>query len=197
MTAASQPSQLAGRVAALLVALGLAAMFVSSVAYRLENPSRKVAARQPAASAMQNGGPENQEMMAELGQLMAELREKPKDVGVMLDIATRFAHMEAFDRVELFARRILALDPKHPEALNLLGIAAFRQHQIEEAESAFRKLTEVMPDNAPAQYNLGLIYRYHLNKPDEAQRRFQLAAKSMGDNAQLRPLVEKELTGGK
>ncbi len=58
-----------------------------------------------------------------------------------------------------FYRELVALNPRHPEALNNLGATLFRLGCYREAEEIFRRTLRVYPDFADANSNLGILLR--------------------------------------
>jgi tetratricopeptide (TPR) repeat protein len=58
-----------------------------------------------------------------------------------------------------FYRELLALNPRHPEALNNLGATLSRLGGYSEAEEIFRRTIRMYPDFADANSNLGLLLR--------------------------------------
>jgi predicted O-linked N-acetylglucosamine transferase (SPINDLY family) len=56
----------------------------------------------------------------------------------------------------LLCRAVLAQQPDHPEALNLLSSALLAQGRAPEAIASLRRLTEIGPDSAQAWANLGM-----------------------------------------
>ena len=190
----------------LLAGFCLMVMLISSIVYRIENPSRKVfiEAQQQADHGETPGGPGvpggmsgmgDPQAMNRVSQMMAQLQESPNDVAVMVEIGRSFLGMQAFDRAESFARRILSVEPENPHGLELLGLATFRLDKPQEAKDAFTELVRVDPANGGAHFNLGVLYRYHLKDEQAALEHFQAAKENATDNPRLLELVEKELAG--
>ena len=65
--------------------------------------------------------------------------------------------------------------PKIPETHELLGEIYLKRKQIELAEFHLKRAVEIKPDYAISMRNLGLIYYFHLNKPEEAAAYFSRA----------------------
>lgn len=75
--------------------------------------------------------------------------------------------------------RLLAIDPNHPDLLNLLGLMCIQTGRPDAAEIHIRKSLKTDPDNPQAHYNLGIAC---------ANRRlFEDAATHFGRAAQLQP----------
>ena len=84
--------------------------------------------------------------------------------------------------------------PKIPETHELLGEIYLKRKQIELAEFHLKRSVEIKPDYALAMRNLGLIYYFHLKKPEEAAAYF-LRALSVDPNQKqadnIRILIKK------
>jgi tetratricopeptide (TPR) repeat protein len=65
--------------------------------------------------------------------------------------------------------------PKIPETHELLGEIYLKRKQIELAEFHLKRAVEIKPDYAISMRNLGLIYYFHLKKPEEAAAYFSRA----------------------
>ena len=65
--------------------------------------------------------------------------------------------------------------PKIPETHELLGEIFLKRKQIKLAEFHLKRAVEIKPDYAISMRNLGLIYYFHLNKPEEAAAYFSRA----------------------
>jgi tetratricopeptide (TPR) repeat protein len=64
-----------------------------------------------------------------------------------------------YSEASIFYRELLALNPRHPEALNNLGATFFRLGRYSEAEEIFRRTLRIYPDFADANSNLGILLR--------------------------------------
>ena len=65
--------------------------------------------------------------------------------------------------------------PKIPETHELLGEIYLKRKQIELAEFHLKRAVEIKPDYALSMRNLGIIYYFHLKKPEEAAVYFSRA----------------------
>lgn len=83
------------------------------------------------------------------------------------------------------ARRALAIDPKHPQGLNNLGVALLERGRHDEAEPHFRALLEIKPDHAEAWNNLGNLLA--------AKGRFTEAGEAYDRAVLLRPSYPEAL----
>src|SRR5262249_46244448 len=53
---------------------------------------------------------------------------------------------------------VLKLNPRHPDALHLLGVIAMRQSRLADAEDVLRKTLKIAPELAEAHINLAHVY---------------------------------------
>ena len=71
-------------------------------------------------------------------------------------------------------KEVLRQDPRHPAALNLLGIVLTHVRKYEEAEPYFKTALQVNPKSDATLYNYGIVLKA-LNRPHEALERFSQA----------------------
>ena len=82
-----------------------------------------------------------------------------------------------------------------PDGINpryTMGIALYEQGKMQEAAAVFAELLS-LEKSAAAQYNLAVIYKYHLDKPDEAKALFKQIAASPDADADTTLRAKKEL----
>lgn len=75
------------------------------------------------------------------------LAQNPNDTNVRTDYGLTFYKREPKDLERAIAeyRKVLAVDPKHPQALHNLIVALTEKGDLEEAESTLRRLEEIAP----------------------------------------------------
>lgn len=189
MTASIQGrSGLAGKLVAALAALGLVAMFASSIMHRLENPSRVEVVRTPQQSAQQ-GMPQG---MADMGKLMEMLRENPDDPKANLEIAKAFLHAKDPERAQVFVQRALKADPNNQEALHVLSMTAFQAGQHDKAAEALMRLLAKRPDDARAHFNLAVLYNHYLNDAEKGAYHLDKARQHAQGEPELLEMIERE-----
>ena len=77
---------------------------------------------------------------------------------------------EAHEQITQYLRSF----PDHPQLWIQRGNLFWKQHQMEEAELAYRQAATLAPESAPACWCLVLLYQ-HLERTDEAARWYQRA----------------------
>ncbi|QLA19197.1 tetratricopeptide repeat protein [Desulfolutivibrio sulfoxidireducens] len=180
---------LAGKYAAALMGLALAAIFLGSFLYRVENPSQVVRADVPAMpQGMADGGP-----MKEIMELMQRQKAEPDNPAVQLELAERFMMMGAFDRALIFLEKAEQLDPKNPQVLNDKGIALHNVGRSEEAKSAFEAILVANPDDYRARFNLGLLYKYALGDMAKAAEQLKAVMDSPAADERTKKQAGEEL----
>ncbi len=196
MSAAARLSILS-RGLVLLLGVGVLAMFLTSVFYRLEHPSRQMAMQQrpeagggPASGMAGGMGGEDMEAMR---RLMQQMSENPGDIGVQMELARRFGAMGAWERSLMFAQNAVNLQPGNPEAVNLFGLALFRLDRHKEAEGAYQQLAALDPKSVMAQYNLGVLYKHFLNDPKKAEAHFKAALALAPTDVRVQEMIRAEL----
>jgi tetratricopeptide (TPR) repeat protein len=77
----------------------------------------------------------------------------------LLTQGNKCAAQGAYSEAIAFYRELVALNPRHPEALNNLGATLFRLGRYGEAEEIFRRTLRIYPNFADANSNLGILLR--------------------------------------
>src|SRR5947209_6135578 len=113
-----------------------------------------------------------------------------------LDAAARLIKAGDWAKAEQSLQGILRANPKQPDALNLLGIAAAKQGRLEEAEALFRRAIAAQP-RMPASYgNLAQL----LQQKGERERAVQTLREGLshapGDAPLLQQLAVSLADGG-
>ncbi len=127
--------------------------------------------------------------------LMQELQKKPQDLALLTRLGQTFMSMKAWDRAIVFWKKVLALpeQEKNIMALTQLGTCYFEKKQNEKSAEVFKQIVAVEPNFAPAYFNLGLLYKYRLKKPEAAKKAFSKIIALQPKEAGLLERAEKEL----
>lgn len=127
--------------------------------------------------------------------LMQELQKNPQDLALLTKLGQSFMSMNAWDRAAVFWKKVLALpgQEKNIMALMQLGTCYFEKKQNEQSLEVFKQLIAIEPDYAPAYFNLGLLYKYHLKNPEAAKKAFTKIISLQTEESELLERAEKEL----
>jgi cytochrome c-type biogenesis protein CcmH/NrfG len=174
------------RSVAFLAIVCLAAIFVFSLLSRVQNPSITVESRSAPSG-------QEQAMLAEVSNLMAEVERNPENIEAMTELAHIFMVMQAWERSLAFWKRVLALEPENKLALNQAGFTLFQQERYSEAADYFEKLLELDEENLRSMFNLGIIYKYYLDDQGRAVGYFQKILDIGPEDPQLIERVRREL----
>ena len=184
------------RVVLVALALGLAAMFALSMAWRMgDHPlirQKAPAAAQKAEagrSMMEQGAdsPQGQAIMA----LMQKLKDDPNDVDTLLQLAGIFADQGDSAGAQSLAERALVAAPSDHRPPYLLGVLLSRAGEWDKAASQLERSIS-LKDDAATRYSLAVIYRYHLKQEDKARANYETAARICEDPA-LASMIRAEL----
>ncbi|WP_294445753.1 hypothetical protein [uncultured Mailhella sp.] len=181
------------------LSLGLAAMFVLSVVWRMgDHPL----IRQKAPAAMQNasGGDAMRSMMEQgadspqgqaIMSLMQKMKDNPNDVDTLLQLSSLFAEQGNNDGAMDMAQRALVAAPSDHRPPYLLGVLLSREGNWAEAAAQLERSIS-LKDDAATRYSLAVIYRYHLKQEDKARANYETAARICEDPS-LASMIRAEL----
>lgn len=163
MTARSGALRPGQRVVVWVMAAAVLGVFASSFWYRMAHPSLQVEARGERAER----GPEAQVPaggMERIQELVAQVRQEPGNVPALLELSQAFMMMRAYDRALSFLDQGLAKEPGNVELLRARGAALFQKKDFAKAAEAFAAIKARDPNDALARFNLGVLYKYYLDK---------------------------------
>lgn len=187
------PGLFPGKIVVFLLAVGLMVIFVSSVFYRLQNPSRTVVRQEAPAGGKSMKALAKMGNMGQIRDLMQALQKNPEDLPTLMSLASVFMEMGAWDRAALFLQDALNVEPTNKDALNFYGICLYQKKDYAKSAEVFSQLLELDPDNPMAHYNLGVMQKYFLDKPDEGMENFRRAKALAPQDPRLTKLVNEEL----
>lgn len=81
------------------------------------------------------------------------------DLNTLVQSATLAANEGRWDQAEQFWKRVLALDPKHPQALYTLGVHAFKRGQLTEALQALQAAHAAAPGDPVVLLSISVVLR--------------------------------------
>lgn len=182
------------------LSLGIAAMFVLSVAWRMgDHPlirqkapssvAQKASGGDAMRSMMEQGAdsPQGQAIMG----LMQKMKDNPNDVDTLLQLSSLFAEQGNAEGAKDMAQRALVAAPSDHRPPYLLGVLLSREGNWAEAASQLERSIS-LKDDAATRYSLAVIYRYHLKQEDRARANYETAARICDDPA-LASMIRAEL----
>ena len=182
------------------LSLGIAAMFVLSVAWRMgDHPL--IRQKAPASVAQKASGGDAMRSMMEQGAdspqgqaimgLMQKMKDNPNDVDTLLQLSSLFAEQGNAEGAKEMAQRALVSAPSDHRPPYLLGVLLSREGNWAEAASQLERSIS-LKDDAATRYSLAVIYRYHLKQEDKARANYETAARICDDPA-LASMIRAEL----
>lgn len=196
----------------LILCAGFAvAILAASFLYRLDNPSLQEPSRaaqrggmppQAGGGAMGSAGggqggmpPQGMDKkgMQMIQGLMQKLSENPNDPETLRTAGQAFMRMGSMDQAEALLSRALVAAPADVQTMYLLGIVHFDKKEPEKAAGYFETIRGIEPENVHASFNLAMLYKHYLKKPDEAHGILEELAKREDLSDSLRDSVNKEL----
>ncbi len=192
MTTAASPLSGGRKLIFLAVLVAVLAIFATSLYYRLDNPSLKVQINQGNQQPPAGMG----EMPAEMSRikdLMAKVEQDPNDFGTLVELGGMFVMMQAWDRAGEFLEKAAAIEPENDEVLMPLGMVYFRTNEFAKAADLFSGVVQRDETNAVANFNLGVLYKHYLEKPELAQKHFKAALDNSAKDSELHKSAHDEL----
>ncbi len=124
-----------GRKAVILaVVISVAAMFVTSFMYRMDNPNLFVKGQQPSSMSGEGATPPpgmgQGGGMARVKEFMARVEENPNDVKALVNLGNSFLMMRAWDRALEPLEKANELKPGNTDVLKAIGIAYFNKEDF-------------------------------------------------------------------
>lgn len=95
--------------------------------------------------------------------------------------AVRLHQGGQLDKADAIYREILAVDPDHASALNLLGVVSLQRHDYEAARRFLERAVHLEPDQVEFQVHLGEVYRVR-GEHEDALGRYQAAIRLQPDH---------------
>jgi tetratricopeptide (TPR) repeat protein len=175
-------------VLSLFLAAGAVTMLFTSIQYRLERPSMTMSLKKS-----ESRGPMGSEAMERLSKLMVQARDNPNDLDTLLELGRLFFGMGSYDNAKTFLARAVEIAPQDDATLRLYGMALFHARDYPAAAKIFEKIIAANPSDAVAYFNLGVLQKHFLEKPEEAEKNFKQAFELAPGDQELRNRVREEL----
>ncbi|MCG8532835.1 MAG: hypothetical protein MI749_19560 [Desulfovibrionales bacterium] len=185
-----KPPTTVAKVFIVAILSGFAVMLVTSAVYRSNNPSLtkfvQATISAPAAEELQAN------KAAHIAELMGKLRADPTNAAVLSEIAQFFMESGEYSQARKFIQRSIVADPDNARQFYLLGMVNFKLKSYRKAAEAFRTSLALQDDPA-ARYNLGILLKYYLEKPEEAAAQFTMIINSKTAGKSVKAAAQKEL----
>lgn len=134
-----------------------------------------------------------QEQSDDMMTLMQQLQANPNDTEALLAIGQAFFGIQDWTRAGIFFARAVTAAPDDIRPRLWLGNCLYQQGEMEKAAQCFEDLLAVKK-SYETMFNLAIIYKYHLNKPEQAKRLLQEIVSSPAPEAgPVAPRAAKEL----
>ncbi len=104
---------------------------------------------------------------AKVADLMAKVQADPKDVATLMALADEFYAGGQYETSATWLDKLLAIDPESIQGLLARGAVYFNLNDLANAESTWKKVATLEPDNVEVHYDLGFLYMNQAN-PDWA-----------------------------
>ncbi len=112
-------------------------------------PTPDVAQASPSAPAVDQ---------AQVAQLMTKYAADPNDTTTLLGLADAFYAGQDYSSAGEWLDKLLAIDPKNVQALLAKGAVSFNLGDLPTAESTWKQVADIAPDNVEVHYDLGFLY---------------------------------------
>ncbi len=174
-------------------------MFLGSFAYRMKGQGLVVPVQQEQAGGM-GGGMGAMGMggidVNRMQQLMTEMKQRPNDPSVLLELANTFMMMQAWDRALTLVDKAVKIAPDSVEANRALGMVRYQRKEYPLAEKSFETVLKLAPDDVLGHYNMGILLKYYLRKPAEGDKHFRRVVQLNPQDADVLKSAQEELAGG-
>lgn len=104
---------------------------------------------------------------AKVADLMTKVQANPKDVATLMALADEFYAGGQFEISATWLDKVLASEPENIQGLLARGAVYFNLNDLANAESTWKKVAILEPDNVEVHYDLGFLYMNQAN-PDWA-----------------------------
>ncbi len=125
--------------------------------------------------------------------LMAQYQANPQDTTVLLALANEFYAGQEYESAATWLDKVLAIEPDNIQALLARGAVSFNLGDLPAAETTWKQVVDLAPDNAEVHYDLGFLY-LNQTTPDWAgvEREWTLVTQ-LDPGSQLAQTVQSHL----
>lgn len=200
----AKPSNLAKALVMGAVALGVIAIFGSSMFYRFENPELQKQMRQQApagmggqASSGEGGMPSGMMDMDGVREMLdgleKRIEENPKDLDALMQAANIYMMRQDKETALDYLGKARELGGDDPQTLMQLSRLFFDLGEFEMAKGTIETILKNDPNDMFAHFNLGVILKYRLDNKVAAEEHFRIVVESEHGFEDLRTEAKKEL----
>lgn len=93
-----------------------------------------------------------------VAELKRQLRQHPTDTRALMELADAYYAAQRYEDAAIYLDRLLAIRPRHVQALLARGAIHFNLGHPARAEKLWTKVVALAPDNQEAHYDLGFLY---------------------------------------
>lgn len=181
-----------GRIALLVILLGLVMMGVGSMIYLKNSPG--LIKGQNTGAQSQAAATQGDQMNAMIGVMMRKLAENPDDLQALTTLGTIFLDMQEWQSAEAFLSRGVAAAPSDPMLHYMLGLAQVRLDKINDAHGSLQAAVD-LGGPPEVRYSLGILFAHYLDRPQDARPLFRQVVESPLADDELRQAAQAELDG--
>ena len=98
----------------------------------------------------------------------------PIDIATEMKTAMQYHQAGRLHKADAIYRKVLSIEPNHPDALHMLGLIAHQANKNDAAAELIEKAISINPENSAFRNNLGNVY-VALNRLDDAVACFEKA----------------------
>lgn len=171
-------------------------MFLGSFVYRMKGQGLVVPVQPEQTNGMGGMGAMGGIDVGRMQELMAQMKTRPNDPAVLLELANTFMMMQAWDRALTLVDKAVKVAPDSVEANRAMGMVRFQRKEYPQAEKSFEIVLKLAPDDVLGHYNMGILLKYYLRKPAEGDQHFRRVVQLNPQDADVLKSAQEELAGG-
>lgn len=180
----------------LIIIVGALSIICGTTSYFIEHPTLTMHIEQQEASAIQQDKNITNASQTDLLTLTQKLQANPNDARILLELSKYFIELCEWKQAEYFLLHALIVEPNNPDILYLLGITQYNQEEYIDAVNSFKKVLIIEPDPS-AQYSLGLLYLYYLDKKNQGLQYLQQVIDNPKSTPEMKQTTQQLLANHK
>ncbi len=182
-----------------VVGVGVVVIFLTSLVYRFTNPEMQKTMRQQDVAQAPAGmeGAEGMMNMDQVREMLDALEERistnPNDIEALLQAANIFIMRQDKAKALEYMKRAGESTEASLDVFMQLSKLYYDLGEFELAIGSIDSILETDPDNMFAHFNRGVVLKYRLERPKEAEVEFRLVVESEHEIEDLRVAAQKEI----